>query len=185
MPIVSVYHSLTLIPHELSSSLRFPPPCQLVEFHLAVANDADRELAVLTTDVWLVFQDTELSERHPDMQQPLYAQVLRSLVMQCSHQEPEDYPADAVASPLDEEEYGAFRVSSSSIKDVFVSTFYILGSQYFQELVSMLQDGPGWQVRACAHYTFVQHVSLSLRVCTSCCVLYTMAVSLCVSVLLW
>ena len=101
-----------------------------------------RLVARTTIDFWLSLQDIPMNQRHPELRRPLYANLLLLMARQCA------LPADTES--LDDVEYDleSFRDSTDGVRDLLVSTWYVLKESYFEMLMQNLNGVPAEQIGA-------------------------------------
>lgn len=100
---------------------------------------AELRVAELTIDFWVSLQDTPLAQRHEQLRQPLYRELLRRLCTQCT------LPADfATWDDVDDaEEFARFREQSAT--EVLTGCLQLLDTEFVAAMRAQLEGAKTWQ----------------------------------------
>eukprot|EP00939_MAST-03C_sp_MAST-3C-sp1_P002506 g2506.t1 len=103
---------------------------RLTELALECTANDDRSVGAIMLDAWLGLQDVEIDRRQPYMREPLFYRLLSVMIAQCAFRK--DDGGDE--SEMDDDRNAAFRKGPPGCEDVVVSTFYLLQSQFLEQL---------------------------------------------------
>lgn len=112
---------------------------------LCVYASAELRVAELTIDFWVGLQDTPLIERHEQLRQPLYTELLQRVLVQCTL--PADFKSWDECAEVEEEDFTRFREQGAS--EVLGICLELLKAQFLSALRARLEpNGAGvssWQ----------------------------------------
>jgi len=113
---------------------------------LFVCLSAELRVAELTVDFWACIQDTPLASRHAQLGQPLYRELLKKMLSQCTL--PTEFSTWEEELTLEEDDFERFREQSA--QDLLATCLQLLGHEFVASLRAKLEPAesgqpPPWQ----------------------------------------